>query len=401
MRKIIFLCFQAIMQIHCDSVSPKEKSVLPPTSSSSFPSISSNLNSDGFSLPTRQADLEQTDLARNSPMGFSLPTVSFNLEESTLSRNSPMQFSIPQLELKLGETELSRSSPMLFSIITPEQDLKPSFLDKVEADNKIYEENLDQEEVGPLYASEPVNVVYEENVEEEVVLDATEPEPVLTQQDKAEDYKPNQPVKVDESGKLPLEPTRFNQGQTRFRRQAPSSSSSFPSFYSSFQSSSPFSISFPTPDLTPGKIYNFAGFGPSHTAQGFQPGSLDDQLVAGRPVNRPVRQFKPADNRPPPRYPPLDPFHTVEYIPLPGPSNPAFALPLDTDDPHMHPGYRNVKFRRPIRQVDLPAFLARLRPASFNNFRFQPSPEFRGSKVQQFLKNRQQKLHYKIEDLRV
>ena len=38
------------------------------------------------------------------------------------------------------------------------------------------------------------------------------------------------------------------------------------------------------------------------------------------------------------RYPPLDPFHTVEYIPLPGPSNPAFALPLDTDDPHMHPG---------------------------------------------------------------
>lgn len=50
--------------------------------------------------------------------------------------------------------------------------------------------------MGPLYASEPVNVVYEENVEEEVVLDATEPEPVLTGKDKAEDYKPNQPVKV-------------------------------------------------------------------------------------------------------------------------------------------------------------------------------------------------------------
>ena len=88
-----------------------------------------------------------------------------------------------------------------------EQDLKPSFLD---------EENIDEEEVGPLYATEPVNVVYEENVEEEDVLEATEPvnvvyeengkeedvldttepEPVLIKQDKTEDYKPNQPVKV-------------------------------------------------------------------------------------------------------------------------------------------------------------------------------------------------------------
>ena len=29
----------------------------------------------------------------------------------------------------------------------------------------------------------------------------------------------NDNIKLDESGKLPLEPTRFNQGQTRFRRQ--------------------------------------------------------------------------------------------------------------------------------------------------------------------------------------
>ena len=80
-----------------------------------------------------------------------------------------------------------------------EQDLKPSFLDEEEeeeSDNEVYEENIDEEEVGTLYATEPVNVVYEENVEEGVVLDATEPEPVFNKQDKPEDYKPNQPVKV-------------------------------------------------------------------------------------------------------------------------------------------------------------------------------------------------------------
>jgi hypothetical protein len=45
------------------------------------------------------------------------------------------------------------------------------------------------------------------------------------------------------------------------------------------------------------------------------------------------------------RYPPFDPFNTT-YIPLPGPSSPAFALPLDSEDPFMRPG-------RFIRQIVL------------------------------------------------
>ena len=42
---------------------------------------------------------------------------------------------------------------------------------------------------------------------------------------------------------------------------------------------------------------------------------------------------RPQGRRPPPRYPPFDPFGNTEYIPLPGKSNPGYALPLQSGAP--------------------------------------------------------------------
>ena len=70
------------------------------------------------------------------------------------------------------------------------------------------------------------------------------------------------------------------------------------------------------------------------------------------------RKAKPQrGRRPPPVYPPRDPFGTTEYIPLP-PSNPNHALPLTHENPHFKPGSRGKRFRRPIRHAFfVPAFL--------------------------------------------
>ena len=60
----------------------------------------------------------------------------------------------------------------------------------------------------------------------------------------------------------------------------------------------------------------------------------------------PRKARRPRPQRP--VYPPLDPFGTTEYIPLPGASNPAYALPINSENPHFHKPHH---FRRPIRQV--------------------------------------------------
>ena len=46
-----------------------------------------------------------------------------------------------------------------------------------------------------------------------------------------------------------------------------------------------------------------------------------------------TRGRNPQGRRPPPRYPPFDPFGNTEYIPLPGKSNPGYALPLQSGSP--------------------------------------------------------------------
>ena len=61
----------------------------------------------------------------------------------------------------------------------------------------------------------------------------------------------------------------------------------------------------------------------------------------GREARKAQRPSRPG----PPVYPPIDPFGTTEYIPLPGPSNPAHALPLANDNPHFH---KPQRFRRPF-----------------------------------------------------
>jgi len=76
--------------------------------------------------------------------------------------------------------------------------------------------------------------------------------------------------------------------------------------------------------------------------------SLDPVLLLpqSEEAARPVRQNR---FRPPPRYPPFDPFNTT-YIPLPGPSSPSYALPLTGGNPHRVKGAETALFRRPIRQ---------------------------------------------------
>ena len=45
------------------------------------------------------------------------------------------------------------------------------------------------------------------------------------------------------------------------------------------------------------------------------------------------------------RYPPFDPFNTT-YIPLPGVSDPRFALPLSSGNPHSFPARPASRFPR-------------------------------------------------------
>ena len=61
---------------------------------------------------------------------------------------------------------------------------------------------------------------------------------------------------------------------------------------------------------------------------------------------RDPRKAQRPNRRPPPVYPPRDPFGTTEYIPLP-PSNPGHALPLTHENPHFKPGRggRGQRFR--------------------------------------------------------
>jgi len=348
----------------------------------SFPSISSISRNDGsFSIPQPSLDLAPTDLAENSPMSFS----------------------IPSLELQLDETDFAKNAPMSFSITQPELDLKPSFAF----------EGLDQ-------APEQDDVAIKEK-------------------------------------KLELEKEEVNyKNTTRRRRQVPD----FPSIFSFRSSNNPFSIAFPSPDLSPGPSFfkfqdpisfnqkikqtkfdvndplineisdtthdkrqvSFFNFRPSKllSQSGLRPSqpilpvkkkqvhpfkhkprpspgskfaTLDPVLlgpISGE-VARPVRQ-----NRPPPQYPPFDPFNTT-YIPLPGPSSPRFALPLSGGNPHMNKGAENAIFRRPIRQ----SFHSPVLPATqdlrgkysgpdpeLDVFKYESSKQFRSSKLGRLLRSR-------------
>jgi len=309
---------------------------------SNFPSISSISSSDGF---------------------FSIPQPSLDLAPTDLAENSPMSFSIPSLELNLDETDFAKNAPMSFNITQPEFDLQPSFTFK------------DLEE-----APEP-----ETNVDE---------------------------VESSSDNKLPLETQIYpkeggKDENRRRRRQVPE----FPSIFSFRSSNDPFSIAFPSPDLTPGaSLFKFQD--PVHLRGSkkirqtkfhtrdplindisdathdkrqvsffnFRPSKLlsQSQLKPSQPIkHRPVKPRRPASHgskfasldpvlllpqkeevvrpirqnrfRPPPQYPPFDPFNTT-YIPLPGPSSPRFALPLAGGNPHMVKGAEGALFRRPIRQ---------------------------------------------------
>jgi len=360
-----------------------------------FPYISSFFNlEDSFTpIVPHQADLAPTNLLTNSPMDFAITNPNLKLEEPSIASNSPMGFNIQEVVLKLDETELSRSSPMQFSVPAPDFDLTPSFLSQEQSNYEQPKTGKSETKPSP-EPSEPLETVEAD-------------EPVQADQKPIEPSTKTEEVILDESGQLPLEPTAHK--QTRLRREvsssSSSSSSSSPSFFSSMYSSSPFLISFPKPELTPGKNF-FDGFGQHVIKDDILTYNDDiltnnDDILSNEipgvhgplysvhnlgdlnlpPVKRPVRQFRPNRHRQPPRYPPFDPFHTVELVPLPGPSNPRYALPLEAGNPHMHPGSRSVHFNRPIRQSGLPAFLRSFRPQSYSNFRYSSSREFESSEA--------------------
>ena len=77
-------------------------------------------------------------------------------------------------------------------------------------------------------------------------------------------------------------------------------------------------------DFSPSKLISFNG---------------EDVRQFLTPVRRPARQFR----RPPPVYPPFDPFNTT-YQPLPGPSSPHYALRLETGNPHFSEKARFISF---------------------------------------------------------
>lgn len=385
---IFFLLLKVVI---ADSENGSENSPNPENTSSysSFPSISSISSSDGsFSIPQPSLDLAPTDLAENSPMSFS----------------------IPSLELNLEEPDFSRTAPMSFSITKPAFDLEQSF-------------TFGQ---------------YSEEAPE-------------SKEDVGE-------VETSSNDKVPTETQTYQEGEKdenlRRRRQAPD----FPSIFSFRSSNDPFSIAFPSPDLTPGtslfkfqdpvhggrskkirqtkfhtkdplineisdashdkRQVSFFNFRPSKllsqsnlkpskpvrpirhktrrpASQGSKFGSLDPVLLLPQPedVARPVRQNR---FRPPPRYPPFDPFNTT-YIPLPGPSSPRFALPLSGGNPHMVSGAEGTLFRRPIRQSlhspVLPATKGLRSQFSgpdpeHNVFKYKSSSQFEASELGRFFRSK-------------
>jgi len=89
-----------------------------------------------------------------------------------------------------------------------------------------------------------------------------------------------------------------------------------------------------------------------------------------RQIRRPLRPLRDPRG---PVYPPVDPFGNTEYIPLPGPSNPAYALPISGGNPH----FSRVKqhFVRPIRQSK---YFSKSKPIS--NFLYDSSLSFYNNK---------------------
>jgi len=138
---------------------------------------------------------------------FSIPQPSLDLTPTDLAENSPMSFSIPSLELNLGETDFARNSPMSFSITKPDFDLEPTFIFGQDLDLEYLEESKEAEKE----------------------------------------------VKSFDDDKLPLEAQIYpKEGEIskkeRKRRQAPD----FPSIFTFRSSNDPFSIAFPSPNLSPG-----------------------------------------------------------------------------------------------------------------------------------------------------
>ena len=89
-----------------------------------------------------------------------------------------------------------------------------------------------------------------------------------------------------------------------------------------------------------------------------------------RQIRRPLRPLRDPRG---PVYPPVDPFGNTEYIPLPGPSSPHYALPISGGNPH----FSRVKqhFVRPIRQIK---YFSKSNPTS--NFLYDSSLSFYNNK---------------------
>lgn len=76
----------------------------------------------------------------------------------------------------------------------------------------------------------------------------------------------------------------------------------------------------------------------------FFDGFFFDEMPPLALFGREERRAKKRPQNSRPVYPPIDPFGNTEYIPLPGPSSPAHALPLTQGNPHMHQKTRFGRF---------------------------------------------------------
>jgi len=312
-----------------------------------FPSISTFLNTDSFdSLRTPQADLSPTNFfsaerfnSFDSLSGLPQP----NLKEPEIVGITPASFSLPQFPRNLDEPEIVGRETALFSSV-PGSD--------------------------PNLFSTAASVIN--------ALSASS------------DGNSNNDVSTDEPNQGGSETQELNlQPNGRYRRSVDSSPypvNSFPSFYSFFHSSTPFSISFPSPNFTfrPDILEEFGSVQEPSVEEPQDDESLEpENLDVDLPENtRPTRQnrFRSQNNfrsqaqhhfgsqqrqnlrSQPPRYPPFDPFNTT-YIPLPGPSSPNFALPLTQGNPHKRP--RNLHFHRPVRHTTEKQFFSYHNSADF------------------------------------
>ena len=104
-------------------------------------------------------------LARSQADAFAIPQPSLDLEPTSLAATAPMITGLPELQANLQETEFAKNFPMDFSITQPKLDLVPSFAiidekgeDIVKASTKEEDEVDDEEDTSAV-----IEVVEEEH----------------------------------------------------------------------------------------------------------------------------------------------------------------------------------------------------------------------------------------------